>query len=82
MIKKYTSNGLELTYTGEHPNDFSDETVTDLAVKFNGNMMLLDSTIVKVSDLFNKMQILEERGHIDGIINGGGLDPYITPPTL
>lgn len=79
MNKIFTSNGLELTYTGEHPNDFSNETVTDLAVKFNGNMLAIDNALVKVAILYNQMQLLEERGHVDGIINGGGLDPFVPP---
>lgn len=77
MRGPYTSNGLELLYTGEFKVDFASHTVVDLAARFNSNMLSLDEALAVLADVRQKMDILVFKGHVSGLLNGGvsGVQP-------
>lgn len=71
MSTIYTSNGLELIDRGAFVGDFGADTMRELAVKTNTNVILIDEIITTVDILKTKVDILEARGHVAGIVNGG-----------
>lgn len=71
MHGPYTSNGLELVNTGDFVSDFEADNVIEVCQKLNNNMALLDTVISDVKVLTTKMSILEARGHVIGLTNGG-----------
>jgi microcystin-dependent protein len=77
MRGPYTSNGLELLYTGEFAVDFAAHTVVDLAARFNSNMLSLDEALAILADVRQKVDILVLKGHVAGVLNGGlsGVQP-------
>lgn len=71
MRGPFTSNSLELIYFGEFNGDASADTVRDMALKTNSNLITLDETISAVTVLKTNMDILQAKGHVAGLINGG-----------
>ena len=71
MRGSFTSNGLELLYSGEFKVDFTSHTVTDLAAMFNSNMLSLDDALIILNAISVKVDTLEFKGHVAGIFNGG-----------